>query len=178
MKIRVYNKEVLFADEPIVKVWHSDIEELKKQSSLNERKRIRLCVHREIDNRVHEMLIIHRKDNYIQPHKHLNKTESFHIIEGSADIIIYDEQGTITEIIPMGKYGTDRIFYYRLSEPLFHTLRVISDYLVFHETTNGPFKKSDTIWAPWAPNENDQAAVNEFMSNLIKSIEHFVPSNT
>lgn len=178
MKIRIYNKEVLFADEPIVKVWHSDIEQLKKQSSLNERKRIRLCAHREIDNRVHEMLIIHRKDTYIQPHKHLNKTESFHIIEGIADIIIYDDQGSITEIIPMSNYGMDRVFYYRLSEPLFHTLRITSDYLVFHETTNGPFQKSDTVWAPWAPDENNHAAVDEFMKQLTESVKRFVSSKT
>lgn len=174
MKIKVLNKEVLFANEPIVKVCLQDIKRFKKLSDLNERKRIRLCVHRDIEDRIHEMIIIHMKNIYIRPHKHLKKIESFHIIEGTADIVIYNDDGSILDIIPMGGYGTGRNFFYRLSDPLFHTLRITSDYLVFHETTNGPFKTYDTVWASWAPDENVHAAVNKFMEQLTQSIESFV----
>lgn len=174
MKIKVFNEEVLFADVPILKIGNRDINKLKQQSDTNKRKRIRLCAHRDIEDRIHEMLIIHMKDIYVRPHKHINKIESFHVIEGTADIVIYSDDGSIDDVIPMGEYGTDRCFYYRLSDPLFHTLRVTSDYFVFHEITNGPFKKVDTVWASWAPEENDLAAVNNFMEQLATSIELFL----
>ena len=171
MKTRVFNEEVLYADESIVKVDHQDIQQLKEQSDLNERKRIRLCAHRDIEDRIHEMLIIHTRDTYVRPHKHINKIESFHIIEGIADIIIYADDGSIEEIIPVGEYKSGRTFYYRLSDPLFHTLWIVSENLVFHETTNGPFRRSDMVFAPWSPPESDKKGVSLFMENLAKEIE-------
>jgi len=166
VKTKEFNKEVLYSVDTIVKVKDADIKRLKDQSGSNERKRIRLCAHRDVIDPVHEMLIIHTRDTYVRPHKHLNKTESYHIIEGTADIVIYDEMGVITDIINMGVYGTGMIFFYRINDPLYHTLRITSDYFVFHETTNGPFDKADTIWAPWAPQDNDHGLVDKFMKDL------------
>mgnify|MGYP001468463522 CR=1 FL=1 len=40
-------------------------------------------------------------------------------------------------------------FYYRVDEPTYHTFIIKSDYFIFHETTQGPFKRADTIYAPW-----------------------------
>jgi cupin fold WbuC family metalloprotein len=169
----VYNEEVLYTDESIIKVKSQDINQLKNQAALNKRKRIRLCTHRDTTDRIHEMLIILPRSTYIRPHKHLNKIESFHIIEGSANVIIFNEKGDIINVIPMGNYASERNFYYRISDPYYHTVYIITDFLVFHETTNGPFKRSDTVFAPWAPEENDKFAVNEFMEQLTKSIELF-----
>lgn len=175
MRIKQFNEEVFFADEGIVKVGRRDIEFLKEKARYNERKRIRLCAHKDVDDKLHEMLIVHTKDTYVRPHKHLNKSESFHVIEGSVDVIVFDEDGSIIEVIRMGDYLSGRRFYYRMSDPYYHTLLIRSDFLVFHETTNGPFKKSDTILAPWAPDETDSAAVKEFMEHLAQAVESFLP---
>ena len=172
MKTKVFNEEVLFTDVPIVKVDKQYINKLKEKSDMNIRKRIRLCTHRDIENRIHEMLIIHTKDTYVRPHKHINKIESFHIIEGTADVVIYSDNGAIADVITMGEYGTGRIFYYRLSDPLFHTLRIISDYLIFHEITNGPFRRFDTVFAPWAP-QGTESGTNKFMDTLDREVETF-----
>ena len=109
------------------------------------------------------MLIVHEKDCYVRPHMHVNKTESFHIIEGTVDIIIFDEDGQIKDIIPMGDYGTGRKFFYRLPHSCYHTLLIQSEVLVFHEITNGPFRPDDTVWALWAPEETDENAVSQYM---------------
>ncbi len=90
-------------------------------------------------------------------------------------MVIYGDDGTISDIIPMGEYGTDgRFFYYRLSDPLFHTLRILSDYLIFHEITQGPFKISETEFASWSPGEEDLDAQKEFMEELAVSVGNFV----
>lgn len=174
MRTKQFNEEVLFADERIVRVDNQDIKFFKEQAGYNERKRMRLCTHKDIADKVHEMLIVHQKDVYIRPHKHLNKTESFHIIEGSVDVIVFDEEGDIIEIIRMGDYLSGCEFYYRISDPYYHTLLIRSDFLVFHETTNGPFKRSDTIFAPWAPDENDKAARTKFIEELGQAVESFL----
>ncbi len=174
MRTKKINNEVLFADERIVKVGFRDIELLKEEARINPRKRIRLCAHMDIEDTLHEMLIIHEKGTYVRPHKHLNKSESFHIIEGSADVIVFDEDGSIIEVIRMGDYSSGLKFYYRIADPYYHTLLIRSDFLVFHETANGPFRRSDMVFASWAPDENDITGRNEFIERLSQDVESFL----
>jgi len=166
VKTRAFNREVLFADESTVTVDHQDIQQLKEYSDLNERKRIRLCAHRDIEDRIHEMLIIHTKNTYVRPHKHINKTESFHIIEGTTDIVIFSDDGAILDLIEMSDYSGEKVFYYRLSEPLFHTVIIKSEVVVFHETTSGPFRREDMVFAEWSPPESEVEATHLFFKKL------------
>ena len=176
MRTKIFNEEVLYPAEQIVKVDRQDIALLKEQASHNPRQRIRLCAHRDVDDTLHEMLIIHAKNTYVRPHKHLGKSESFHVIEGGVDVVILDETGNVAEVIQMGDYSSGREFYYRISDPLYHTLLIRSEVLVFHETTHGPFKRSDMAFAPWAPEENDLSAREEFINKLETMVESFVSS--
>lgn len=166
MRTRQFDKEVLFVEDPIVGVGRSDIDLLKARARANERRRIRLCIHRDVEEPLHEMLIVHTRDTYVRPHKHVLKTESFHIIEGSAELFVFDEDGTIRESIALGEYGSGQHFYYRLTEPVFHTLLILSDVLVFHETAPGPFRRADIVLAPWAPEEGNVKAVEAFLDRL------------
>lgn len=176
MRTRPFNEEVLYPDEQIVKVDRQDIATLIEQSSHNERKRIRLCAHQNVEDTLHEMLIIHTKDTYVRPHKHLGKSESFHVIEGVVDVVIFDEEGAVTDVIQMGEYSSGQRFYYRISDPLYHTLLIRSDILVFHETTNGPFRREDMIFAPWAPEEDDLAAREAFINQVEETVGEFIAS--
>ena len=50
-----------------------------------------------------------------------------------------------------------------------------SDVLVFHETTNGPFDRKDTVFAPWSPEDGDPQGIDAFMTALeekIRVIKH------
>lgn len=174
LRVREVNDEVLFGEDRVIKVARADIEYLKERAQRNPRKRIRLCAHRDLEDKLHEMLIVHVKDTYVRPHKHLTKSESFHVIEGSVDVIIFDEVGNVVDVIPMGDYSSGRRFYYRISEPCYHTLRIISDYLVFHETANGPFNRADTVFPPWAPEHDESGAGKEFIMHLAETIDHFI----
>lgn len=175
MRTKQFNEEVLFRDEQIVKVDRRDIEFLKDRAGSNRRKRMRLCAHKDIKDALHEMLIVHARDTYVRPHKHLNKSESLYVIEGGAYAIIFDNAGKITDVILMGDYRSGRRFYYRISEPVYHALLITTDFFVFHETTGGPFNKSDTVFASWAPEENDTAKVKKFMRKLAGSLEDVTP---
>lgn len=163
---RAMNSEVLYSEVPITTVDRSDIELFKQLSSCNLRKRIRLCAHASPEERLHEMLIVHERSAYVRPHKHPGKTESTHIIEGLVDVVIFDEDGRIERVIRMGDYASGGIFFYRMAKPVFHTLIIRSDILVFHETTSGPFDRSDTVFASWAPEDKDEHSVSIFMAQL------------
>lgn len=159
-------EEVLVANERIVSVGRKEMDFLKAKVNETRRKRIRLCAHPTTENTLHEMFVVYMDMTYVKPNLHLGKDESLHILEGEADFIFFDNQGKITEIIPLGAYNSDRQFYCRVPASAWHTIVMKSERLVIHEVTPGPFVRTDTVWAPWAPDENDAAGVASFMSSL------------
>jgi cupin fold WbuC family metalloprotein len=170
MQFKEITSEVLVANGPLAQVGRADIELLKKKAAANPRRRVRICAHRENADRIHEMLIVLVGDCYIRPHKHFGKSESLHLIEGSASAVFFDDTGAVTEVAPLGDYSSGHPFYYRLEVPRFHTLLIHSDFLVFHETTNGPFNRADTAFAPWSPEETDLAGRQRFMKTLTEAV--------
>lgn len=88
--MRKESEEVFYTEDKIIQVNTSDICWLKNQAEGNLRKRSRLCTHLKKEALLHEMLIVHTRNTYIRPHKHLSKAESFHVIEGLVDVIIFN----------------------------------------------------------------------------------------
>jgi len=170
----VENEEVLFCRDSITRIGRADVLQLVALAKANIRERIRVCTHNSTNNTLHEMLIVHSRNAYVRPHKHLGKPESFHIIEGKADIVVFDEDGKVRDVIQMGNYASARAFYYRISTALYHTLIIRTGVLVFHETTMGPFNRKDTVFAPWSPEENDRVACALFMKKLSLAVENYL----
>lgn len=156
MITRKWSEEVLYSNENIACVDSPFIEQLANQAQKNARQRMRLCTHCDEEDQLHEMLIVHTSSTYVRPHKHINKSESIHIIKGVVDVFVFDENGDVLNVIHMGDFGSGKNFYYRLSAPLYHTLLIRSDTLVFHEVTSGPFRREDTFFPSWAPEEDDE----------------------
>jgi len=163
--------EIFVAKKSIVSLGEEEISFLKIQAEKSPLKRARVCAHRDNADLLHEMLIVIASGSYIHPHKHLIKSESFHIIEGLVDVVIFDDEGFITHVVKLGALGSGRDFFYRLSDSRFHTLILRSDNLVMHEVTNGPFVKSQTIQAPFAPKEDEVEAVIDYMVKLNQALE-------
>lgn len=170
----VENEEVLFCTESITQIDRTDVLQLIALAKANSRERIRVCAHHSTNDTLHEMLIVHSKNTYVRPHKHLGKPESFHVIEGRADIVVFDDNGDVRDVIQIGNYTSDHAFYYRISTPLYHTLLIRSDVLVFHETTAGPFNRKDTVFASWSPEESDNTGCALFIQKLILTVETFL----
>jgi cupin fold WbuC family metalloprotein len=172
LRMRKETEEVFYSDDKIIQVKASDIDWLKNKAEGNLRKRARLCTHKNTEATLHEMLIVHERDTYIRPHKHIGKPESFHVIEGLVDVIIFNEMGSVAEVMKLGSYSSGRSFYYRISDPLYHTLLIRSDLLVFHETTMGPFNRFNTVFASWSPEENDSDGCTFFMEQLLLTVNN------
>src|SRR3974390_2760123 len=154
------------ADE-IIEVGSAWITRLKAAASASPLRRARLCLHHGAKDNIQEMILVLCSDVLFRQHRHLNKTESFHIIEGELDLIIFSESGKALQMLPMGPVGSGKTFCYRLNAPLYHALLPRSEFVVFHETTEGPFCKDSAQYAPWAP--QDLTALRAFLEDSIKS---------
>jgi cupin fold WbuC family metalloprotein len=165
------SNEVLVASGGIVKVSAQDMAEVARRGGRSSRRRARLCTHPAATDPLHEMMICLVRGTYVRPHRHAGKSESFHIIEGELDVVLFHDDGALREVIHLGPYHVGQTFFYRLMEPCFHTVLVRTPRVLFHETTNGPFNASDTEYAPWAPAENDTGvpAYLDSLRNLIST---------
>jgi cupin fold WbuC family metalloprotein len=164
--------EVFVTQGPIATIGSADIELLRNAVSRTPKRRARINAHPGHDDALHEMIIAIEPGSYIRPHRHHGKSEAFHIIEGNVDIVVFSEDGAIAEIVSLGEKGGPRPFYYRMSEPHFHTLIIRSDLLIVHEITNGPFRPEGTLYAAFAPAEDDPAAA-AYRAELIKRAAAF-----
>ena len=104
---KIISNEVYYLKRKPTDINKSDINKLIELADKNESKKIRLCFHDSTNSNVHEMLIVHSKSTYVKPHKHLNKEETMMILAGSADYIIFDNEGKVEKIkfdsLPLSK---------------------------------------------------------------------------
>src|SRR2546426_8254830 len=129
--------EVFYAQGELVTVGARDLDFLKLQAARNFRKRARLCTHIDVSDPLHEMIIINLRDTYVRPHKNANKPKSFQILEGMMDVVVFDDFGEARAVTRLGSYGSGLPYYLRLHATRYHTLRTISDVVLFLETTIG-----------------------------------------
>ena len=168
------SKEVLYATDTIVTINSKDIEQLKDMAARNPRKRMRICCHNNVNNTLHEMLIVHAKGAYVRPHKHMAKIESFHVIKGKLNVVIFKNDGSILKVVTMSDYRSGENFYYRLSKNYYHTVIPLSNWVIFHEITNGPFRYEGTKFASWSPEESDLKKTKIYLNGLEKQAAGFI----
>ena len=70
---------------------------------------------------------------------------------------------------PMGDYTCGKKFYYRVPADTYHT-QIFKKDTFFHEVSEGPFNRKDTVIANWAPNEKETALVKRYMHEISQSI--------
>jgi len=164
--LKKINNEVFYSKNKVEFINSNHINFLKKNVKFARRKRARICMHKNDKSKLHEMIIILSKDTYIRPHKHIDKSESLHVIEGSADVIFFDNKGIILKKERLGGSQKNANFFYRVSSSIFHTFKIRSKFFIFHESTEGPFIKNKTKYADWSPNENDVFEAKKFMKSI------------
>lgn len=161
---------VYTSEASIVTVGRELIDELKRRLPASPSRRVRFCAHPNTADALHEMMIVVARESYVRPHAHPGKSESFHIVEGEVDVVLFDEAGTVTRVIAMSDRASGKAFYYRTGPGQYHSIRVRTDTVVIHETTNGPFVPGDTTLAPWAPAEDDAPAGRDYLAGLDAAI--------
>jgi cupin fold WbuC family metalloprotein len=164
------SSEVFLAEGPIAAVGQAELATLKAAVRASAKRRARINAHPDGEDALHEMIIAIDATSYIRPHKHPGKSEAFHIIEGEVDIVVFDDDGGINRIVPLGAPGGARPFYYRMSTTFFHTLIIRSDLLIVHEVTNGPFRPSATVFAEFAPDDHETEEAEAYQAALVQRV--------
>lgn len=165
------NDEVFYTASALTEIGDADVAWLKERARETPRQRARICTHPSADASLHEMIIVHAKGTYVPPHRHIGRSESYTIIDGQMRIVLLDETGSVEGAVHMSPPGGGGVFFYRLSGPQFHSMLIDTDWIVFHEVTNGPFDPATTEFAPWAPG-NDSSADTQaaYMRNLMRQV--------
>jgi cupin fold WbuC family metalloprotein len=156
---------VLFTQDTICTAAPELLEQLKKLAQKAPLQRARYCMHLSHDDPIQEMIIALHGNPYIRPHRHPNKSESFHMIEGEVIVAFFDDSGFIIKKIYLSS-KKDRPFLYRLSSPLWHTVVSLTEYCVFHEVITGPFSQAE--YPAWEPHDDPQS-IQLFHQKILKA---------
>lgn len=157
-------------DSGIIEVGQIDIAPLKIRAAQAPLQRARICLHKSYHDQVQEMIIAFTSASYIRPHRHINKSESFHVIEGKLLVVFFDKTGGIKRTITMEAPGNAASLVYRMSEEFWHSVLPLSDFVVIHEVVAGPFAKHLTEFPDWAPADDDAAGIEQWLGSLRRAV--------
>tara|TARA_B100001027_G_scaffold213072_1_gene183303 strand:- start:442 stop:960 length:519 start_codon:yes stop_codon:yes gene_type:complete len=143
------NNEVFYLDKKIKLIDKKIVSKLIKYVDKKNKFKSRVCTHNNIKSKVHEMIIVHKKDYYVRPHAHKKNYESLFVLKGSADLVIFSKIGKVANIIPLSTSNSNKVFYYRIPKNVIHTLIIKSKLFIFHEVTEGPFDVRNTFFPKW-----------------------------
>jgi cupin fold WbuC family metalloprotein len=165
-RLKDVSPEIVYSDGGFFAADDRVISQLKDRARLAPRRRCRLCFHVNENALQQEMLIVMQRCSYVRPHRHVGKVETLTVVEGQCDALIFDGAGQVSEVIRMSPAFEGGSFFYRMPPGIFHTLIFHSEWLVFLETTLGPFDRARTEQADWAPSEIDSDAGHAYLSKL------------
>ena len=78
----------------------------------------------------------------------------------------------------MGEQATESNFFFRARMNCYHTLVPRSEVIVFHEATQGPFRKSETVFADWSPDDSDIEKISNFHTELDTDIDQYLKKSS
>ncbi|MFN3660660.1 MAG: WbuC family cupin fold metalloprotein [Brevinematales bacterium] len=109
--------------------------------------------------------------SYVRPHRHLHppKTETFVLLSGKIWVILFDNEGNVTDAILMdGK----RVQVVDLLPGCWHTLIPITRSLTF-EVKPGPYDPAtDKEFAPWSPTEEQTHLHRKIIKQWLAAAKH------
>ena len=130
---------------------------------------VRLCLHESPEAEHHDMVVVQHVGQCFIPHRHQEREETFHIIEGELGVFIFSEEG---EIVVKCRMSAEGNLIYGIGENLYHAYIPISEMVVFREFKSGPFTSENNFFAPWGPDKDDKEAMQCFVTDLLRLLPH------
>lgn len=149
------------------------LDETTSKAKQSERLRMNHNFHETLDNPVNRLINAIEPGSYVRPHRHLTppKDEMFLLLRGKAWIVIFDDDGNITEkelIDPAGGvYGAD------IKAGVWHTLIPLESGTVVYEAKAGPFTPLPAAdLAPWSPIPEDKEGARNYINTLLEEVNN------
>jgi cupin fold WbuC family metalloprotein len=173
LNLKMKTTETYEATDAVVHISRAELDFLAAAIHRSPRRRTRICTHKSVEERLHEMFVIYGQETYVRPNRHFGKDESVFVLEGRADFVFFDDRGGITQVVRMGDRSTGLAYYCRVPAGVFHTILIRSAQILLFEATPGPFDPSDTAYADWAPAESAAAAAAAYREELDRRLAAF-----
>jgi len=137
------------------------LDDLSAEARQNPRQRKNWNIHPEDGFPAHRLLNAMEPASYIRPHRHLDplKDETFMIVRGRLGVIVFADDGTVTESILLDAAG--ETLGVDLPSGCFHTAVSLVEGTIFFETKAGPYLPLTPEEVPcWSPDGSDPAAAD------------------
>ena len=113
------------------------MDSVSAQAKQSPRLRMNYNFHQSLDDKCHRFLNAMELGTQVAVHHHITKDESLVVLRGKVRVLIYNDEGEITEnevIDPKeGRYGVD------ISKNTWHTVECLESGTVIFEVKEGPF---------------------------------------
>lgn len=137
------------------------------------RRRMNYNFHESASENPHRFLNVLLRGTYVRPHRHSAppKSETFIVLEGMVEAILFDDQGAVTARHVLGAEGPGgKVWGIDLPPGVWHTVLALSERAVCFEVKPGPWEPaSDKEFASWAPAEG-AAGVDEYYGSLCATL--------
>ncbi|MAI10071.1 MAG: hypothetical protein CBD27_02250 [Rhodospirillaceae bacterium TMED167] len=122
----------------------AELERMAQETGEN----VRLSLHSGPTDDFHEMIICQHRNKIHPPKKHQQKAKSFHVMKGQMAVYAFSDDGLVQDAALLD--GT-HAHLYRVEQGVYHADFPVTDLVIHHESTLGPFLgDDDAIHAPWA----------------------------
>jgi cupin fold WbuC family metalloprotein len=147
---------------PVTLIAGALFDSVAAQASQSPRRRMNHNFHSGPQDNPHRFLNVLLRGTYIRPHRHSDppKAESFLLLEGEAEVIIFDDSGAVTARYRLGTETPEgRLWGVDVQPGVWHTVLPRTERAVCFEVKPGPWEPAtDKEFASWAPAEGDPAA--------------------
>jgi len=145
-----------------VRIDQDVIADLRTLAAENGGQNARICLHAGPDAVHHDMVVLEHRGKYYRPHKHADKGEAFHVMDGALGIFAFNETGTVIDAHVLNPGDI-----YRVEAGMYHAVLPQSAQVLYHENKPGPFLgDGDSIFPDWAPDGANQQSVDDYVDTL------------
>lgn len=162
--------EVFKNTENFIKIDKEWLSRLKREAEVSVKHLSRLCMHRDTQDLVQEMILCFTSSCLISPNSAPGKSESLTVLEGEMLLVLFDDHGQVSGRVEMGPAGSNKVFMYRLCSAGWHTMIPLTDFVIVHECIEGPFVKSTASLPGWVPTKPEELKI--FISQIVLKDAH------
>jgi cupin fold WbuC family metalloprotein len=133
----------------------ADLQALDLRAATLPRLRTHFNLHARPEDPIQRFIVHMRRGSYVRPHRHAaQKWECVVVLEGSADLLLFDDDGVLEQRLRVGAFDDTRIV--EIPPECWHGYVVLSETLTLFEVKPGPYDAAtDKQFAAWAPPEGD-----------------------
>ena len=147
----------------------ADLQTLTRAAKSSSRRRSHLNIHPQESDAIQRLCLAMEPGTYVRPHRHseTGKWELLVIIQGAAEVLLFQSDGLLNERILLRETAANRII--EIPEQAWHSVIAKQDKTILFEVKPGPYTPlDDKHFADWAPAENDPQ-VTEFIEWFTKA---------